>query len=266
MFRLFRKRIDRDVAAQQFLAHAEGEGAQLEALLSSVIDSYFAGTAGRASLPQILAHPLISFQDGRLQPNPRTLFAAHCFAIALSSGLRAAYHATPLGGQARVIDGMIARLIAKQEVGEDHAGHAPNPHPEIGAHILWRPDTLAGGVNSQQLTLVQRYRRFRSPLDALSMFCLALRIVPVGTGLVIRLMEEEPGSRHGDVASFRTVGYRAPEADEVDEWSPNLEILDADQVLAPLPTNVRTVMLAAIDGVDPFWPSFCKTQDRKSVV
>jgi hypothetical protein len=95
--------------------------------------------------------------------------------------------------------------------------------------------------------------------EALAMFCLAFRIVPAGPGIAIRVLEEEPGSPHGDVVFFRTVGYRTPEADEVDEWSELLEIADADQVLAPLPLDMRTAMMAAIEGVDPFWPSFSET-------
>jgi hypothetical protein len=84
-------------------------------------------------------------------------------------------------------------------------------------------------------------------------------MVPAGTGIGIRVFEEVPGPRLGDVAAFNLVGYRVPEADEVEEWSSNLKILDADQVLAPLPTEMRIAMLAAMDGVDPFWPSFCES-------
>ncbi|WP_095201272.1 hypothetical protein [Mesorhizobium carmichaelinearum] len=265
MLRLFRwkKKLHRDIAVEQFIAHCEREGARLEAWLSSALGSYCDRTAKRLTLSEIQSRPLVSFQGGRLQSNPRTLFAAHCFAIVLSKGLKAMYDAVSLHGQARVIDGMVARLIAEQEVGADHVGHAPIPRPRTGGHILWRPDTLAGGVDSQQLTLVQRYRglygRLRSPEDPLSMLCLAFRIVPVGSGVAIRVLEEEPGSRQGDVVYFKTVGYREPEADEVDEWSNLLEILDADQVLEPLPMVVRTAMLAAMDEVDPFWPTFSKT-------
>lgn len=95
-------------------------------------------------------------------------------------------------------------------------------------------------------------------MEALSMFCLAFHIVPAGAGIGMKVLQEIPGSRHGGVASFDLIGYRRPEPDEVDEWSGDLEILDPDQVLAPLPNELRNTMLAAIDGVDPFWQSFGK--------
>jgi hypothetical protein len=173
--------------------------------------------------------------------------------------LKRAYETESVGGQAQVIDREVARLIAEQEVGPEHVGHAPNPYPKEGGHILYAPDALVGGVGSQQLNLIKRYRRLRTTQHALSMFCVALRIVSVGNGIGIGVFEEVPGSRHGDVAGFNLIGYRMPEADEVDEWSDDLEILDADEVLAPLPFEVRSAMTAAMEQVDPFWPSFCES-------
>lgn len=260
MLRLFRwkKKVSCDVAAEQAIAYCELEAKRIEATFSTALAPYCDGAASRPLLSQILARPLVSFKDGRIQANIRTLFAAHCFAIVLAKELESACeHLSPVSA-ARSIDWRVAMLITEQEVGPDHAGHAPNPYPEGGGHISYAPDTLVGGTPSQQLALVRRYRHLQTPTEVLSMFCLAFRIVLPTAGIGMQVLKEIPGSRDGGVASFEVVGYRRAVPDEVDEWSDSLKILDTDQVLAPLPSALRNTLLAAIDDVRPFWQSFCK--------
>lgn len=261
MFRLFRwkKGVHRDVAAKLFITHCASEGRRLEADLTSLLADYCDGQEGRPDLEAVLARPLLSYREGHIRPNPRPLFGAHCYAIALSRGLLALYETREVGSQDRVMDWQVSKLVAEEEVGVDRAGHAPNPRPEPGVHISYRPDVFVGGVDSQQLTLVKRYRKLKAARDELAMLCLALRVVPVDEGVAVRVLEEIPGSRIGDLADYDLVGYRAPDEDELDEWSENLVIVDADRVLAPLASSLRETMLHTLAGLDPFWPSFCES-------
>ncbi len=88
------------------------------------------------------------------------------------------------------------------------------------------------------------------------MLCLALRIVPIGDGVGIGVFKEVPGTRDEGFVEYDLVGYRVPGPGEIDDCSAYLEILDSDQVLAPLPRGMRIEMAAAVDRIDPFWPCF----------
>ena len=61
------------------------------------------------------------------------------------------------------------------------------------------------------------------------------------------------------MGGLELVGYSGATSREVDEWPDGLVIFDADQVLAPLPSELRKTLIAAVDDIHPFWHSFCKT-------
>lgn len=250
-------KIGLDLAVKKFLEHSAHEGQELGAAFAAALANYSNELEIKADVSAILARPLLTFQGGGFAPGQRTLFAGHCYALALVKGLEALYKSPLLPWQARAVDFRVAKLVTEEDVGPENVGHAPSPRPEPGVHITYAPDALVGGVASQQMTLIQKYRRLAGAPERLSMFCLALGVVPIGHGVGIAVLEEVPGSRRGDTASFNLGGYRHPNADEVDEWSDDLEILDADAVLTGLSPSIYHAMLKAAGRVDPFWPSFC---------
>tara|TARA_R110000782_G_scaffold205100_1_gene293428 strand:+ start:1788 stop:2591 length:804 start_codon:yes stop_codon:yes gene_type:complete len=250
--RNFSKRFKDDDAVKAFVADCAHCGHHLGSNVSSIISEYCDGEQGRPTLSDMLSRPLMSFAGDVFEAGRRSLFEAHCYAIVLSVAQDVLYRSKTPYGEVRFIVSDISRAVAEEEVGPGKVGNAPSPRPAPGVHVSWRPGTLVGGVASQQLTLVQRYARMKSVEEKLAMFCLALGLVPPGEGIGMKILEEVPGSRHGNIASYDLVGYRTPDTEEIDEWSDDLEILDPEEVLAALPPDIRDAMLAEISSLDPF--------------
>jgi hypothetical protein len=254
--------IHRDLAAREFLAHCRAEAARLKQSVLPPLRAYCDGRDGRPSFDTVASLPLVRHGGGGFDQASRTLLDAHCYAIAAAAGLDAIDGNIDPAHQSEVMEWQAYELVAGEDVGEANVGHCPSPWPEPGIHVCWAPGSFVGGMPSPQLKLTKRYRRLHTPAERLTLFLLALRVHLPGNGVGRAIYERvDPGNgvgaKHGIVAMNR-VGIARMEPEAMDEWAEDLEIFDADAALSESPAEIVRVLLAAIEGVDPFWPRYCR--------
>src|SRR3546814_12453431 len=83
-------------------------------LFKSKLAHYCDGHSGRPSLSAILHRPFVTFQNVRFQEGSRSLFAAHCYALALN---KCAEETAELPWYAHAVEHLLANLITAEEVG-----------------------------------------------------------------------------------------------------------------------------------------------------
>lgn len=230
----------------KFLVDAQQGAVTLQVRLIALLS----GITAPNELSDIVSRPLldsISAASRRRISSPirRGLLQAHCYAIVVAAGLRAAYQNTP--GSARGLHRSVSRAIATEEVGEENIGSAPSPRPPWGGHVTWRPDAFEGAGLSRQLDLVKRYMKEKDTLCGAALLCVALKLEDGSHGLAIPVLAEV--RRHGDLVSYDIAGYRKPTQGEIEGWSSELEVQDATLAIARLSRRTIDDLVEAITSV-----------------
>src|SRR3546814_2192600 len=122
-------------------------------LFNSKLAHYCDGHSGRPSLSAILHLPFVTFQNVRFQEGSRSLFAAHCYALALN---KCAEETAELPWYAHAVEHLLANLFTAEEVGPENVGHAPDPYPEPGVHLHYLPGTLRSDEPTSELSSLMR--------------------------------------------------------------------------------------------------------------
>src|SRR3546814_8061155 len=86
-------------------------------LFKSKLAHYCDGHSGRPSLSAILHRPFVTFQNVRFQEGSRSLFAAHCYALALN---KCAEETAELPWYAHAVENLLANLITAEAVGPEN--------------------------------------------------------------------------------------------------------------------------------------------------
>jgi len=246
-----RRAIDFDIA-ERFYEHCSNEAKRLESELVEVLDG--AQEPNSTTNQSTLERPLYKITEESFTASSRSVLEAHCFALAAAKGLSALYQTKVAPSWKGSLDHEFAKETAKNEVGPENMGHAPNPYPESGGHISYRADVLVGGKRSKQLELIRKYRKLNSDAERVSMLCLALGFVTRPDGFSVEVYEES--MRQGNVVGYNLVGHREPEQSDLDEWSGDLVVGNSELVLRGLPAGVREQITASVGGINVFWPEF----------
>lgn len=247
--------ISRDIVLEIFTRHCKNEASLLLASVERIAKAYCDGSDGRPAYDAVISRPRLSFDAGRRSFASKSLLDAHCYAIALATGLGAVRHIDPSSQRTVMVWG-IKKLIVEEDVGAEFAGRAPNPSPRPGIHVSYTPGTFVGGLPSPQQKLVQAYEGIAAPAGRAALLAVACRLVEPTTGVALAVYERRDFGN--GFTGMNILGYRAPEPDELDEWNTDIEIQDPAAVLAPIPASLRADLIESIKRVDPFWPRFCR--------
>ena len=120
--------VDRDEAVQRFLSHCTEEAIKLVQKLLPCISKLCKENDLDQTGDDILTREMISFRNGRYEPNETPLFLAHCCAIVTSKGIKSMYEFEKNYSLARGLESRIAQYITEREVGRSQVGRAPNPY------------------------------------------------------------------------------------------------------------------------------------------
>lgn len=259
--------IHRDEAAEVFIQHCHQEADKLLASISRPLRTYCDGRGGRPSFDVVMSLPLLRFDAGQFksQSADRGLIASHCYAIATATGLGALYHIDSFS-QARVMEWIIYERIIKEDVGSGNVGRPPSPRRKpknrpggprvVVMHVQWLPGTFEGGVPSLQKKLTDRYICL-SASQKVVVLLMALKIIRPRRG--VRKVLYHKNEVGGGIITLSRIGTVHPDPNDLDEWSDHLEITDADAALSDLPAEVVSPLIAAVNAIDPFWPTFAKS-------
>lgn len=251
----YKRKKHRDIAAQDFLENCRQVGGRLRDGLVSALREHISIGEAAARLESALQLPLLLIENRNQVRILRPLFDAHCLAMVQAVGAcHIDEHIDP-SHQETVMEWMVHRLIAAEDVGEANVGHAPSPRRPSGGHISWAPGSFVGGLTSPQHHLFTRYMWKYSPISALAMLLCSTRILSPDCG-VRRLLWAEESLGNGLTAK-NLVGYAPVTEEDVDEWDQDVEIFDPDKVLSQIPPQCLARCISLIADVDPFWPSYC---------
>ena len=109
---------------------------------------------------------------------------------------------------------------------------------------------------SQQKELTDRYKRLSAP-QKLVVLLMALKVFLPKRG--VRRVLYRKTDLGGGIVSLNEAGEEQPVQDDLDEWSDDLKITDADAALRDLPGDFVGSMISAINAVAPFLPAFGKS-------
>jgi hypothetical protein len=252
------REIHRDQAAELFMSHCRKEAQRLESVIRESLITNLGWPPDKIDLEGILSRPFVSFRTRGFTSVGWSLLGAHCYGISLATGLDAIWDHVEPYGQKDVILFITSRLIVEEDVGPDNVGVPPGRAKKSrpGRHVNYVPGHFVGGVPSQQKKLVDGFRQIRTPAGRAAMLVLALGLTRSCGGLSVVIYEEE--DRGGGIFAGHPVGIRPADSRDLEEWTQHIEIrIDPELVFSEVPIEFRDTILAAVEEVDPFWPTFC---------
>lgn len=252
----WKKKIHRDKAGMIFLDHCRVEAEKLKNALVPELFSYCDGQGNPRALDAITSLPPVRLVDDKPSSKARPLLDAHCLALTTAVGMESIRRHIDPTDQSDVMIRIVSKLIIGDDVGAENVGHAPNPWPTPHAHVLYIPGTFVGGIPSHQQKITERYRQFHTAPEQLVALLVGLHLFFPSVGICKAIYSEE-NLGHGIIGK-NIVGTIRATSEEMGSWHRDLKITDAAAALAELPPAMAQSLLSAIDGVDRFWPTYCR--------